>query len=73
MDGVSLSFFLETCNDKLNIFEKRDIYVVYLNVNGLLSKMDEMPYIVKLTKASKIELSETKLDHPAFDSESEIK
>ena len=73
MDRVSLSFFLETYNDKLNIFEKRDIYFIYLNVNGLLYKMDEISYIVKLTNASKIGLSETKLDHTAFDSESEIK
>lgn len=73
MDGVSLSFFLETCDDKLNIFEKRDMYFIYLNVSGLLSKIDEMSYIVKLTNTSKIGLSEAKLDHTAFDSESKIK
>ena len=48
-------------NDAWNILQKRGIRFIHLNINGLLSKIGEVRYIAKLTNATVLGLSETKL------------
>ena len=55
----------------MNIFQKRVMHFIYLNINSLLSKIDET-LIVKLINAIVIELSETKLDNTVLSSKLEI-
>ena len=52
----------EISNDTWNIFQKRDILLIHLNVNDLLSLIDEICYIAKLMNATITGLSETKLN-----------
>ena len=62
----------EVSNDAYNIFQKRGMLFIHLNINSLLSKIDEICYIAKLTNATVIGLSETKLDNTVLSSELEI-
>ena len=55
----------------MNIFQKRVMHFIYLNINSLLSKIDET-LIVKLINAIVIGLSETKLDNTVLSSKLEI-
>ena len=59
-------------NDAWNIFEKRGMHFIHLNMNSLLPKIDEIRYIAKLVNATVIGLSETKLDDVVLSSELEI-
>ena len=55
-----------------NIFQKRGMHFIHLNINSILPKIDEICYIAKLTNATVIGLSETKLDNTVLSSELEI-
>ena len=46
--------------------------LIHLNINSRLFKRDEIHYIAKLTNATVIGLSETKLDNTVLSSELEI-
>ena len=46
-----------------NMFQKRGMHFIHLNINNLLPKIDEIRYVAKLTNATVIGLSETKLDN----------
>ena len=59
-------------NDAWNIFQKRGMHFIHLNINSILPKIDEIRYIAKLTNAIVIGLSETKLDNAVLSSELEI-
>ena len=59
-------------NDAWNMFQKRVIHFIRLNINSILPKMDEIRCIVKLKNATVIGLSETKLDNTVLRSELEI-
>ena len=59
-------------NDAWDIFQRRGIHFIHLNINSLLSKTDEIPYIAELTNAAVIALSETKVDNTVLSSEFEI-
>ena len=59
-------------NDSWNIFQKRRMHFIHLNINSLLSKTDEISYIAKLTNATVIGLSETQLDNTLLSTELEI-
>ena len=50
-------------NDAWNIFQKRGMNFIHLNIISPLSEMDEIRYIAKLTNATVLGLSETKLDN----------
>ena len=56
-------------NDEWNKFQKRGMHFIYLNINSLLPKIDEMRYIAKLTNATITGLSETKLYSTVLSSE----
>ena len=60
-------------NEAWNIFQKRGMPFIHLNINNILPKIDEIRYIAKLTNATVIGLSETKLDNAVLSSELEIK
>ena len=59
-------------SDAWNIFQKRGMHFIHLNINSILPKIDEMRYIAKLTNATVIGLRETKLDNTVLRSELEI-
>ena len=46
-----------------NMFQKRGMHFIHLNINNLQPKIDEIRYVAKLTNATVIGLSETKLDN----------
>ena len=48
------------------------MHFIHLNINSILPKIDEIRYIAKLTNATVIGLSETKLDNAVLSSELEI-
>ena len=58
-------------DDACKIFQKRGMNFIHLNINSLLSKIDEIRYIAKLTNATVIGLSETKLDNTVLSSATE--
>ena len=45
-------------NDAWNIFQKRGMHFIHLNINSILPKIDEICYVAKLTNATVIGLSE---------------
>ena len=59
-------------SDAWNIFQKRGMHFIHLNINSILPKIDEIRYIAKLTNATVIGLRETKLDNTVLRSELEI-
>ena len=59
-------------NDAWNIFQKRVMHFIHLNINSIVPKIDEIRYFAKLTNATVIGLSETKLDGTVLNSELEI-
>ena len=59
-------------NDTRNIFQKRGMYFIHLNLNSLLSKIDKICYIAKLINATVIGLSKTNLGNTVLISELEI-
>ena len=63
-----LDSFSGNSNDGCKIFKKRGMHLIHLSINRLLSKIDEIRYIAKLTNATVIGLSETKLDNAVFSS-----
>ena len=43
-------------------FKKRGLHFLHININSILSKIDELRHIAKLSNASVIGVSESKLD-----------
>ena len=71
MDYQHDSLFVVATN-LWNRFQKRSTHSIHLNINGLLSKIDEIRYIAKPANATVIWLSETKLCNTVLSSELEI-
>ena len=55
-----------------NVFKKRGMHFIHININSLLPKIDEVRYIANITNASVIGISETKLDETILSSELEV-
>lgn len=53
-------------------FRQRGLHFLHLNINSLLSKIDELRLIAHKTNAAVIGISETKLDKSVLDSEVRI-
>ena len=53
-------------------FRTRGMHFIHLNINSILTKIDEIRYVAKLTNATVIGLSEAKLDNTVLSSELEI-
>ena len=56
-------------HDKWNIFKHRGLYLLHLNINSFLPKIDEFRHIARLTNAAVIGISESKLDDSVPSSE----
>ena len=55
-----------------NIFRKRGMHFIHININSLLSKIDEGRYVANIKNASIIGISETKLDETIWSNELEV-
>ena len=53
-------------------FENKSLQFLYLNINNILPKLDELKTITENTKASIIGITESKVDNSISDSEVEI-
>mgnify|MGYP001792126289 FL=1 len=53
-------------------FQQKGLHFIHLNINSLLSKIDELREIAKNSNAAVIGITETKVDSSIFDSEIEI-
>ena len=59
-------------SNQWNIFNKRGLHLLHLNINSLLPKIDELRSIAKYSDASVIGITESKLDSSICDSEISI-
>ena len=55
-----------------NVFKKKGMHFIHININSFLPKIDEVRYIANITNASIIGISETKLDETILSSELEV-
>ena len=62
----------EVSNDPWNLFQKRGMHFIHLNINSLLRKIEEIHYTAKLANAIVIRLGETKLENTVLSGELEI-
>ena len=53
-------------------FNKRGLHLIHLNINSLLSKIDELREIARKTRATVIGITESKLDRSVLDGEINI-
>ena len=52
-----------------NVFDKKGLHFLHINVYSLLPKIEEIRFIAKKSKATVIGITETKLDGTIFDAE----
>ena len=50
------------CLNEWNVFKNRALHFIHLNINSLLSKIEEFHFIAKSTNAAIINICESKLD-----------
>ena len=55
--------------EKLEVFKNRGLHFIHLNINSLLSKIDELREIVKASNATVLGITELKLDDSTNDCE----
>jgi hypothetical protein len=60
---------ISSIEDKWLPFSNRGLHFLHINVNNLLSKIDELREIAKKSRAVVIGISESKLDKSVFDGE----
>ena len=60
------------CLNEWNVFKNRGLNFIYLNINSLLPKIDELRYIAKSTNAAVIGICESKLDASVLEKEISI-
>ena len=58
--------------DNREVFNKRGLHLIHLNINSILSKIDELRAIAKKSRASVIGITESKLDKTVLDEEINI-
>ena len=51
---------------------KKGMHFIYININSLIPKIDEVRYTANITNASIIGTNETKLDETVWSSELEV-
>ena len=59
-------------SNEWNVFRSKEIYLIHLNFNSLLPKIDEICYMAERAKAAVIGITESKLDESIFQSEIQI-
>ena len=60
------------CSDEWIVFKNRRLHFIHLNINSLLSKIEELRFIAKSTNAAVIGLCESKLDASVLEQEIRI-
>ena len=60
------------CLNEGNTFKSRGFHFIHLNINSLSSKIEELCFIVKSTKAAVIGICESKLDASVLEQEISI-
>ena len=58
--------------DNWEVFNKRGLHLIHLNMNSILSKIDELHVIAKKSRASVMRITEPKLDKTVLDEEINI-
>ena len=59
-------------SNEWNVFRTKGIYLIHLNVNSLLPKIDEIHCLAERIKAAVIGITESKLEESIFQSEIQI-
>ena len=59
-------------SNEWDVFRPKGIHLIHLNINTLLPKIDDIPYIAERTKATVIGITESKLNESIFQSEVHI-
>ena len=52
---------------KFEVFTRKGLHFIHLNINSLLTKIDESRYIAKNSSAAVIGITETRLDNTVVD------
>ena len=60
------------CLNEWNIFKSRILHCIHLNINSLLTKIEELRTIAKSTNAAIIGIGETKLDESVLETQIQI-
>ena len=60
------------CSNEWNVFKNRGLHFIHLNINSLLSRIEELRFIAKSTNAAVIGICESKLDTSLLDPEISI-
>ena len=60
------------CLNEWNIFKSKGLHFIHLNINSLSPKIEELQIIAKLTNATIIGISESKLDESVLEPEIQI-
>ena len=66
------SSYTDSYTDNWKVFNKRGVHLIHLNINSVLSKIDELHIIANKSKASVIRITESKLDKMVLDGEINI-
>ena len=64
--------FQEHNYDQRAVFNIKALHFSHININSLLPKIDEFPYIAKLSEAAVIVISESKFDESVLSSEIQV-
>ena len=61
-----------SCSNEWNVFKAKEIYLIHLNINSLLPKIDEIRYIAARANAAVIGIFQSKLDETILQPEIQI-
>ena len=71
-EQTNINFGTSSSIDNWKVFNKRGLHLIHLNINSLLSKIDELRAIAKKSRAAVIGITESKLDESVTDGEINI-
>ena len=67
-----MAYTLDDSFPSNNATQPRGLHLIHLNINSLLSKIDELRAIAKISRAAVIGITESKLDESVTDGEINI-
>ena len=71
-EQTNIDFGTPNSIDNWKVFNKRGRHLIHLNINSLLSEIDELRAIAKKSRATVIGITESKLDETVLDGEINI-
>ena len=71
-EQTNINFGTSSSIDNWKVFNKRGLHLIHLNINSLLSKIDELRAIAKKSRAAVIGITESKLNESVTDGEINI-